>query len=283
MTLATENKLSGNQISFPLISIITIVRNGMPFIEQAIKSVIGQRYGNFEYIVIDGGSSDSTVNVIKSHEAGIKKWISEKDHGIADAFNKGLSFASGDYVLFLNSDDALATPNILEQVAGLIAVNAYPVLLYGDYNIIERDSGEIMYHGRVDFSPEKLKYGQVLPHPCLFSSRGYFEKYGNFDTGFRIAMDYEWLLRGVQIERVVQVPLLVTNIRSGGISALDRKQVVKEIIAALKKNKYIVSKAGEYKLRAYFYVRLYARNILNYIGLYRLFFKLRNRIKKWVN
>lgn len=269
------NKTTSN----PMLSVVTVVRNGMPFIDETIKSVIGQSYPALEYIVIDGGSTDGTVDVIKSYQAGITKWISEKDEGIADAFNKGLSFAKGDYILYLNSDDALANPNVLADMAEKIIWHKYPSLIYGDFDILKRNSGEFMYHGIVKLSHNGLMHGQVLPHPCLFTKRTYFDKYGGFDPRFKIAMDYEWLLRGGLIESIVHVPLLVSNIRDGGISTLDHGKVVDEIIFALKKNNLIRSIMGEYKMRGYFFIRSFTRNILSAIGLYKLFFNLRNSLK----
>lgn len=266
-------------IVHPKLSVITVVRNGMPYVEQTINSVLTQNYHATEYIVIDGGSTDGTVDVIKSHESGITRWISEKDEGIADAFNKGLSFANGDYILFLNSDDALSSPNVLSDMAGKIVANGFPVLIYGDYNILKRDSGEFAYHGSVRLTHNGLVSGQVLPHPCLFAHRSYFDKYGKFDLKFRIAMDYEWLLRGGLIERIVHVPLLISNIRDGGISTQNHAKVVDEIICALKKNNHICSSFGEYKMRGYFFIRSFARGTLNFIGLYKPFFNLRNRLK----
>ncbi len=265
--------------SITLISVITIVRNGMPFIDETIKSVLGQSYPAFEYIVIDGESTDGTVEVIKSYQGGISKWISEKDKGIADAFNKGLSFATGEYILFLNADDALATPDVLEHIAEEITQNDYPSLLYGDYNILERNSGKFIYHGIINLTHNGLLQGQILPHPCLFTHRSYFDKYGGFDPAFKIAMDYEWLLRGGFIERIVHVSLVVSNIRDGGISTQDPGKVVDEIISALKKNNIIGSAIGEYKMRGYFFIRAFARKLLSAIGLYRLFFNIRNRFK----
>lgn len=265
------------------ISVITVVRNGVEFIEQTICSVLEQTYSNLEYIVIDGFSSDGTVDVIKSHESRIAHWVSEKDNGIADAFNKGLALATGDYILFLNADDALATPHVLEKIATEIAGQNYPVLLYGDYDIIERDSGDLICHGRVVFSPKKLTHGQVLPHPCLFTGRSYFEKYGKFDTSFRIAMDYEWLLRGILKERVAHAPILTTNIRNGGVSTLDQPRTVEEIILALKKNGYFSRGFSEYKTRGYFFARMLSRKMLDKTGLYDAFWSARNKLGSFLN
>jgi glycosyltransferase involved in cell wall biosynthesis len=261
-------------------SIITIVRNNRSFIGDAIRSVISQSYPHVEYVVIDGASTDGTVDVIRSHEEGIDKWVSERDNGIADAFNKGLALATGDYILFLNSDDALAGPDVLQAIAGKIVESDYPALFYGDYDILDRESGEFKYHGRVNFSPRGLIHGQILPHPCLFTHRAYFDKYGNFDNDFRIAMDYEWLLRGGLAERVVHLPMLVTNIRDGGISTFDKRRVVDEIIQAQKKNKLIRSALGEYRLRGYFLGRTFARKVLSAVGLYKMFASLRNKLKQ---
>lgn len=263
--------------SSPKISVITIVRNGEQFIGQTIESVLKQRYAGLEYIIIDGGSTDGTVDIIKSHASGIAKWVSEKDDGIADAFNKGLSFSTGDYVLFLNADDALANAETLERVAGEIAKNGSPTLLYGDCNVLDRSSGEVLYRASIEVPHKKLLLGKMIPQPGLFTHRSYFEKYGIFDPDFKIAMDFEWLLRGGLVEHIVHVPLLVTNVRDGGISTLDQKRVVDEIIRALKKNGHMSSKWAELELRGYYLMRSFAKSILDGMGLYKMFAYLRNR------
>lgn len=261
----------------PKISIITIVRNGMPFVSGTIESVIGQHYDRLEYIVIDGGSTDGTLDVIRSQGDRISKWISEPDRGIADAFNKGLALATGDYIQFLNADDALAGPDAVSGMAEKMIESGFPELIYGDCDVLDRDSGKILYRASIGFSPEGLKQGKILPHPSLFAHRSYFERFGEFDTGFRIAMDYEWMLRGAAKVRVVHAPILVTNVRNGGISTVNQARVVNEIIAALKKNHCFGSVLDEWKLRGYFKARAWARKFLEGIGLYRVFFNLRNR------
>lgn len=276
MTLPEANELVNDQGTHPKISVITIVRNGMPFVEQTIDSVLGQRYSNLEYIVIDGGSTDGTVEIIKIHESGITKWVSEKDEGIADAFNKGLSFATGDYILFLNSDDALANQNVLADIAETIVDNKFPPLIYGDCDVLDRGSDKILYRAVIKFSREGLRRGQMIPHPSLFTNRRYFENYGSFDARFKIAMDYEWLLRGGLKERIVHIPLLVTKVRNGGISTLDQGRVVAEIISALKKNGHVPSIWDEIGIRGYFSARSLIKAMLKSIGLYKLFAYLRN-------
>ncbi len=261
----------------PKISIITIVKNGREFIEQTVASVFDQSYKNVEYIVIDGGSTDGTIDIIRQFASRISKWVSEPDDGISHAFNKGLSYATGDYVLILSSDDALANPGVLEAVVQKIVDQDFPVLLYGDYDIIERASGEVTYRGSVEFTRKGFLRGKVLPHPCLFAHRSYFTKYGNFDTAFSVAMDYEWLLRGALNERVVHVPMLISRIRNGGVSTQDRQRAVREIILALEKNGHASSVWRVAQMRGYFLARAIARRSLETTGLYNLFFRARNR------
>ena len=263
--------------SLPTISVITVVRNGKQFVGQTIESVLKQRYANIEYIIIDGGSTDGTVDVIKSHEARIAKWVSEKDEGIAAAFNKGFSFSTGNYLLFLNSDDALANADIIAIVASAIVENDSPVLLYGDCNYLDRCSGRVLYRSSIDVPHKKRLLGRIIPQPSLFAHRSYFEKYGLFDLDFKIGMDHEWLLRGQFAERIVHLPLLVTNVRNGGVSTLNRGRVVDEIVLALKKNGYISSKWAELKVRGYYFLRAIAKSVLNNVGLYGAFDHFRNK------
>lgn len=267
---------TASQQSTPKISIVTVVKNGDQFIADTIQSVVKQNYLNKEYIIIDGGSTDGTLDIIRSVGEGITHWISEADFGIADAFNKGLALATGDYILFLNSDDALANSGVLKAVAREVTNNDQPELVYGDYNVLNRESGVVRYRGEVKFSPQKIRYGQVLPHPCLFTRRSYFDKYGTFDRKFSIAMDYEWLLRGIAMERVLHLPMIITNIRDGGISALDQALATEEIILALRKNGYIPTVFSEYKIRGYFFIRAISRKLLVSIGLYTTFVRARN-------
>lgn len=263
---------------FPRFSVITIVKDGCQFIGETIDSVLGQSYKEVEYIVVDGGSIDGTVGIINSYGSRINKFVSEKDNGISDAFNKGLMRATGDYVLFLNSDDALAGPDVLSEVAQEITRSGCPVLVYGDCDVLERSSAKVLYRAVVAISYRGLMKGRMLPHPSLFTHISYFRKYGVFDGEFKIAMDYEWLLRCGLKESLSHMPLLVTRVRCGGISTLDQKKVVNEIILALKKNKYIKSRLGETGLRIYFSGRSLAKIILSSIGLYKLFSSVRNKI-----
>ena len=261
----------------PKISVVTVVRNGMPFVVQTVDSVLAQDYDNLEYIVIDGGSVDGTVDIIKLRQSKIARWISERDEGIADAFNKGLALASGDYILFLNADDVLASAGIVSQVANQILENDFPALIYGDCAYLDRESGTVLHRIEVDFSQIGLRLGKMPPQPSMFSKRSYFEKYGNFDVAFKIAMDFDWFLRGAKHERVVHTALLITNFRSGGISAVNRDSAVTEIIRALRKNGYIVSEWGALCTKSYFFARSILKHLLKGLRMYGVFNHIRSK------
>lgn len=255
------------------ISIITVVRNGERFIKEAIDSVLCQTYPSIEYIVIDGLSNDRTVDIIKENSSRIAYWVSEKDQGIADAFNKGFAAAHGDYILYLNADDRLASPEVISNVVSEIQREALPMMIYGDICYIERDTGNPMRHVSMPFSAVDFLRGVMFPHPGLFTHRRYFEKYGIFDTSFRITMDYEWLLRGTLKERVVHSPILITYFRDGGASNVDHKKVKEETIRALLKNNFLTPGIDVYRLKAYFLFRAVIKRMLKISGLYEYYMR----------
>jgi glycosyltransferase involved in cell wall biosynthesis len=271
-------ELRSTPAAVPTISIVTVVRNGMPFVANTIDSVLAQTYRPLEYIVVDGGSSDGTVDIIKSRQSRITRWLSEKDEGIADAFNKGLALTSGDYILFLNADDALAHPEVVNTVVREIVRNGFPTFVYGDCDVLERKSGRVLYRAVIPFEPSGLRRGKMPPHPSLFTRCRYFEQYGGFDPSFRIAMDFEWFLRGVRHERVVHLPALTTLVRTGGVSALQRHHAVNEIVRALRKNGYAKTLRDEIVLKAYFSGRATAKLMLKTLGLYGWFDRIRQSL-----
>lgn len=252
----------------PLISIVTVVRNGREFVEDTILSVLSQTYENYEYIVIDGASQDGTVDVIASYAGKIKYWISEKDAGIADAFNKGYNATTGDYIIFLNADDYFVDSNVLQDVVTLIRSNNYPILVYGDCEVYERVGGNFLYRTNIQLTIGGMKRGEMLPQPSLFSHRSYFEKYGLFDLKFKIAMDYEWLLRGGRSESIVHISRCISCVRNGGVSTTNQKAVINEIISALRRNNYFRFAFGGSLLRIYFMARMYVKDFLIILGLY---------------
>ena len=255
-------------IRVPRVSIVTVTLNNRAYIDDTIRSVLGQSYPAIDYIVIDGGSTDGTAEIVKSYATRLSAWISEPDRGIADAFNKGLALSRGDYVLFLNSDDRLASARAVETMVAAIIDAGFPELIYGDCNLIDRVSGKYLYTASIDFPPRAFRWGRTLPHPSLFTSRDYFDRHGNFDTQFRIAMDYEFLLRGAPKSRVVHVPVVITEVRSGGISTYSTA-VAPEIVRALRKNGLIRTSLGAVSLLAYFRARALLRGIRELLLSYR--------------
>jgi glycosyltransferase involved in cell wall biosynthesis len=239
----------------PRVSVVTVSLNNRIFIADTIRSVFAQDHPNIEYVIIDGGSTDGTVEVIRAHEARLAAWVSEPDNGISDAFNKGLARTSGDYILFLNSDDWLAGPEVVSG-AMQVAVNAgCPEVVFGDCDVVDRETSRRLRRLSMKWSPLAFRMGRMINHPALFTHRSYFDRYGTFDTSYRIAMDFELLLRGALKVRVVHFPGVVTNMRSGGLSTRDRERVVGEIVRALKKNGVIRTRWGERCIYGYFALR----------------------------
>lgn len=176
------------------ISIITVCFNAEKSIEKTIQSVISQTYPNIEYIVIDGGSTDDTQNILRSHKNHINTLISEKDEGIYDAMNKGLGQAHGDFVYFLNSGDYLHRNTILAEIVRSIQKNDAYDLYTGD--IIYYDSkGSECLSGYRENHVDYLE--KVICHQAIIARKSVFDRYGNFDTRYKIYADYDWLLRCV--------------------------------------------------------------------------------------
>jgi len=242
----------------------------MPFIRDTVKSVLSQDYPAIDYWVIDGGSKDGTVDFIKSVEASLAGWISEPDEGISDAFNKGLARTRGEYVMFLNSDDALALPSSISMMIAGARAAAWPEVAYGDCDLIDRSNGTVLYRASIDFEPDRFLKFRIIPHPSMLMRRSYFDRYGQFDRSFHIAMDYDLMLRGVPKAGATRVPVLVTNVRTGGISTVDPMRVIEENIRALRKNGYDISYWRAFSIRAITRLRGIVRRLLDALGIYRL-------------
>ncbi len=202
-------------MSCPKISIITVSLNAAIHLEQTITSVNDQSFQDKEYIIIDGGSTDGTLDIIKKHESQIDKWISENDDGIADAMNKGLEIATGDYILFLHSDDYLLKTDILEQVSKYLNTN----LDIYTFQVILEDKGRrrISVNTPLGWSTN-FKMGSC--HQGQLCSKKLFSKIGKFNTNFKICMDYDFILRAYRDEATsVSVDLPISVMRQIGISS----------------------------------------------------------------
>lgn len=202
-------------VQTPLISIITITYNSELFLEGAIKSVISQSYPNIEHVIIDGASTDRTVEIIQKYDSRISRWVSEPDEGPSYAFNKGIAMATGDIIGLLQSDDYFE-PGAISEIARAFTENPDAGLVYGDIRKVFGDTHDVIM--KPPGNPEKVMWRQ-MPFFVLtsFIRREVFEKHGLFDLSYKIANDYELALRlmknGV---RYLHLDKVITNMRAGG-------------------------------------------------------------------
>jgi len=208
--------------SQPHISIVVSVRNGAATLQQCIDSVAKQTYPARELIVIDGGSSDGTVEILRRNAAQLAYWVSEPDRGIYHAWNKALEQARGEWICFLGADDYLWSSDALERIATAL-VDAYPPsrVVYGQVAVVNDDGKEVARAGE-EWATLKPRFRQImcLPHTGLMQHRSLFELHGKFDESFRIGGDYELLLRELLHANALFVPgIVLVGMRHGGISS----------------------------------------------------------------
>ena len=206
----------------PKFSIITITYNAEQWLERTILSVLSQSYTNVEYIVIDGASTDRTVELIKQYEAGISYWVSEPDQGLYDAMNKGLRKATGDYVWFLNAGDTLYTADTLQSVvASLKKSVSLPDVLYGETQIVDaqgRSLGMRRLKAPRKLTWKRFRMGMLVCHQSFVVKRSLAPEY---DTTYRWVADYEWCIRCLkQAKRPDPVQLF-----GGGIKHSESKSL----------------------------------------------------------
>lgn len=234
----------------PLVSIITIVYNGEKFIEKCIKSVLDQSYPCIEYIIVDGGSTDHTVDIIKRYADSITSWISEKDKGISDAFNKGLRLAKGEIVGIINADDWYESYAVQRAAQ---AIGDFDIV-YGDLRLWKNDKVDFVLQGNHEY----LEREMTVNHPTVFVKRECYEKYGLFSTQFKCAMDYDLMLRfKINHCRFGYIPAVLANMRWEGLSDTQWLLGCKETL--LIKNKYLPSQ--KFRNRLYFYKHILANAV----------------------
>ena len=213
----------------PLVSIVTVAFNSAASIERTILSVLAQTYREIEYIVIDGGSTDGTVDIIRKWSSRISYWHSAKDHGISDAFNLGIAAAQGEFIGIVNSDDWMS-PNQTELlVAALQRTDA--AFAFGRLAHHKVD-GSILYYmdGDSNYSSEIFWRMPPINHPTVISRRTSYETVGLFDTQRRVAMDYDWHLRAeLQGLRGVYVQEATGHMMEGGICQVNWQGGLREV------------------------------------------------------
>ncbi len=226
----------------PLITVITVVFNGAATLGHAIRSVVQQGYDNVEYIIIDGGSTDSTVDILREHDESIDYWVSEKDAGIYDAMNKGIALSRGDFVGMLNSDDYFSDPSVLEKVAKRFERSGADVV-FSCLDIVDpANQDRVLRRYRIpSFTPFMMRIGLMPPHPTFYCRRSCYEKAGPYRTDYRIAADFEMLTRLLLKHHVTWqfIDETTVKMRAGGLSTsgLASSWVVnREIVRACTEN-----------------------------------------------
>ena len=218
------------------LSIITINWNNASGLEKTMESVIAQSCQNFEYIVVDGGSSDGSVDIIKNYDnIPNLKWISEKDKGIYNAMNKGIKMASGEYVQFLNSGDSLTDKDVVKRMLDEVEKNGHPDIMTGN---LLKDYGKVII--RDSNSLDKINlwhfYNGSINHPSSYIKLDLFEKYGLYDESLRIVSDWKWFMNVIVFNDVkpvfvnVDVVLFDTN----GISETNEQLNIDEKLKVLR-------------------------------------------------
>lgn len=209
------------------ISLITPSYNSAKTIARTIDSVIAQNYSDLEYIIIDGVSKDKTAEIVSSFKDRINiKFVSEPDKGIYDAMNKGIKMASGEIIGILNSDDLFDNDQVLSSVAEAFKDEKIDAV-YGDVKYFSADVNQATRYWRAGkYRESKLNNGWVIPHPALFVRRTVYERYGLFNPDFRIAGDYEFILRILKIHKinVKYIPAAFTRMYNSGVSGSNLKQ-----------------------------------------------------------
>jgi glycosyltransferase involved in cell wall biosynthesis len=227
----------------PEVSIITVSFYSSRTISDTIQSVLSQSYPNIEYIIIDGSSADGTTDIIKSFGKKISKYISEPDNGIYDAINKGIRLASGDIVGILNSDDFFYNKDVIQRVVNAFQEDNNLEAIFGDVVFVDpvRTSKIARYYSSEKFNPNKFKFGYMPAHPSFYVRRDLFEKFGYYKTDYKIAADFELLLRFLLINQIrykyLQMPLV--TMRRGGASnrsLLSNITLNREILRACNEN-----------------------------------------------
>jgi glycosyltransferase involved in cell wall biosynthesis len=213
------------------ISIITVCYNSAETIAATLRSVREQTYPDIEHIVIDGGSGDATLKVLASEGKHVTKVISEPDQGIYDAMNKGLAVTSGDVVGFLNSDDVLSHPAVIEKIVAVMSDPAVDAC-HGDLvYVAQHDTDKLVRYWRSrPYRSGLFERGWVPAHPSFYARAALYRQYGGFDLTFQLAADFDMLLRLLEIYKIssVYIPEVLVRMRLGGATNGTLRNVIKQ-------------------------------------------------------
>lgn len=227
------------------ISIVTVTYNSASTLRDTIESVLSQTYQDIEYIIVDGLSKDNTMEIVREYEPkfnGRMRYVSEKDSGLYDAMNKGIKMATGEVVGIINSDDFYHRQDIIQIVAETMS-DKYVQAVYGDVRFVNPNDLKITvrYYSSRIFRPSLFRYGFMPAHPTFFTYKKFFDEFGYYKLNYKIAADYELLVRFLH-SHVVQAQYIQTDfmkMRMGGVSTASVKSNIvlnKEIVRACKEN-----------------------------------------------
>ncbi len=233
------NKIKQSKIK---ITIITVCFNSEKTINKTLNSVASQVYDNIEHIIIDGKSTDQTINIVKEY-LHIKKIISESDNGIYHAMNKGLEIATGDIIGFLNSDDFYANNHVLRKIVSVFVGNRDIDACYSDLDYIDQvDNKKIIRHWKsCKFTEGLFAKGWCPPHPTFFARRSVYERFGGFNIDYKLASDNDIMMRFLEVHKinVKYVPEVWVKMRLGGTTNKNFRNIILqnlEILKALSQN-----------------------------------------------
>lgn len=203
------------------ISIITVTLNSEKYLQDCITSVKNQDYKNIEHIIVDGKSTDGTVAIIQKNKDHIFNWISETDRGMYDAINKGISLATGEIIGILNSDDILASDDVIEKIAYCFT-NSGIDSLYGDLVFVNPENVSVITRSwkGISYDRSRFNYGWMPAHPTFYMRRSVTNKYGLYENHYYSAADYEFMARYLFKHKIssLYLPMMIVKMRSGGVS-----------------------------------------------------------------
>lgn len=221
------------QAGRPFITVITVTLESREFLAACMQSVFEQTCPDFEYVVIDGGSSDGTREIIEAQAGRLAYWHSRPDRGIGHAFNLGVEHSRGEWFLFLHADDYFADTAALDRLAAAAREAADADVVYGQIDVVTREPQARKLRGPIGwpFRPREFLLRQTIPHPAALTRRSYYDRVGPFREDFRIALDYEFFLRELRRLRTRFVPVRVACMREGGLS-VDVNLSLREVYRA---------------------------------------------------
>jgi len=240
----------------PVFSIITVTYNASQWLERTILSVLRQSYPHIEYLIIDGGSTDGTVDLIKQYQDGIAWWISEPDKGLYNAMNKGLQQATGDYVWFINAGDTLHTANTLQEIVASIKKKvSLPDVLYGDTRIVDAEGRSL---GLRRLRPPKqltwksFRMGMLVSHQSFIARREIAPLYSE---EYKLTADFDWCIQCLKnAKEIKNTRLILSDFLEAGLSSVQRKASLKERYKIMRK---YYGPVTTFLLHGWFAVRFY--------------------------